>query len=61
MTALPGSVAVVPTRRISRGLWHDAARRLLRNGPAIVGIVFIAFFVIAAILAPIIAPYSPTA
>ena len=61
MAALPGSVAVVPTRRISRGLWHDAARRLLRNGPAIVGIVFIAFFVIAAILAPIIAPYSPTA
>ena len=53
---------VVPsTARASRGLWHDALRRLLHNGPAIVGAVFIAIFVVGAVLAPVIAPYSPTA
>jgi peptide/nickel transport system permease protein len=46
-------------RRASRGLWGDAARRLLRNRPALVGIVFIAIFVLSAILAPFIAPYGP--
>lgn len=46
--------------RASRGLWGDALRRLLRNGPALVGMSCIAIFVIGAILAPIIAPYDPT-
>jgi peptide/nickel transport system permease protein len=55
------AVVIAPTTRVSRGLWGDAARRLLRNGPAILGMVCIAIFVIAAILAPVIAPYSPTA
>ena len=45
--------------RASRGLWRDAFRRLLRNGPAIVGLVFILIFVVGAILAPFIAPYDP--
>jgi peptide/nickel transport system permease protein len=53
---------VVPSSaRASRGIWHDALRRLLHNGPAIVGAVFIAIFVVGAVLAPVIAPYSPTA
>ena len=55
-TTLP--IGAVP--RTSRGLWGDAARRLLRNGPALVGIGLIAFFVVIAVLAPVIAPYSPT-
>ena len=46
-------------RRASRGLWGDAARRLLRNKPALLGLVFIAVFVLSAILAPVIAPYGP--
>ena len=46
-------------RRASRGLWGDAARRLLRNKPALVGVAFIALFVIAAVFAPILAPYGP--
>src|SRR6186713_1046831 len=46
-------------RRASRGLWGDAARRLLRNKPALVGLAFIALFVIAAVFAPILAPYGP--
>ncbi len=45
--------------RVSRGLWSDALRRLLRNGPAIVGLVFIAVFVGAALFAPFIAPFGP--
>jgi peptide/nickel transport system permease protein len=35
-------------------------RRLLRNRPALVGLFFIAVFVIGALLAPYIAPYNPT-
>jgi len=53
-------ITIAPTARVSRGLWHDAFRRLMRNRPAIVGMVFIAIFVIGAILAPYIAPYGPT-
>jgi peptide/nickel transport system permease protein len=47
--------------RASRGLWSDALARLLRNRVALVGVVFIAIFVLAAILAPVIAPYQPLA
>jgi peptide/nickel transport system permease protein len=46
-------------RRASRGLWGDAARRLVRNKPAVLGLFFIAVFVLSAILAPVIAPYGP--
>ena len=45
--------------RASRGLWRDAFRRLLRNGPAVVGLVLISIFVFTAIFAPVIAPYGP--
>jgi peptide/nickel transport system permease protein len=55
------SVAVVRAApRASRGLWRDALQRLFRNGPAILGLIFIAIFVIGAILAPYISPYDPT-
>jgi ABC-type dipeptide/oligopeptide/nickel transport system permease subunit len=45
--------------RARHGLWGDALRRLMRNGPAIVGLVFIAIFVLGALFAPLIAPYNP--
>jgi peptide/nickel transport system permease protein len=45
--------------RASRGLWGDALHRLMRNGPAVLGLILIAFFVTVAILAPVIAPYPP--
>jgi hypothetical protein len=45
--------------RASRGLWGDAFVRLMHNGPAIVGLVLITVFVLAAVLAPLIAPYGP--
>ena len=47
--------------RASRGLWRDALHRLVRNGPALVGLLFIAVFVAAAVLAPVIAPFDPLA
>ena len=59
MTAPATTVVPVAERRASRGLWSDAAARLLRNKPALLGIFFIVVFVGAAILAPVIAPYGP--
>jgi peptide/nickel transport system permease protein len=59
MTAPAVTATPVAERRASRGLWSDAFRRLLRNKPAVVGIMFIALFVGAALFAPIIAPYGP--
>jgi peptide/nickel transport system permease protein len=45
--------------RASRGLWRDAFARLIRNGPALLGLFFITVFVLSAVLAPVIAPYGP--
>jgi peptide/nickel transport system permease protein len=42
-------------------LWHLAARRLRRNRLAMLGALFIAVFVLTALLAPAIAPYPPNA
>jgi peptide/nickel transport system permease protein len=42
------------------GLWRDAFRRLRRNPGAIAGFTVVVLFVLAAIFAPLIAPYSPT-
>lgn len=58
MTAVSAGARTAEAR-VSRGLWSDAFRRLLRNRPAIVGLVCIALFIGVAILAPIIAPYGP--
>lgn len=59
MTAGTSPVVIHAAPRASRGLWRDAFRRLLRNGPALLGLVFILIFVIGAVLAPLIAPYDP--
>jgi peptide/nickel transport system permease protein len=60
MAAGATSVVIRAAPRASRGLWRDALSRLFRNGPAILGLIFIAIFVVGAVLAPIIAPYDPT-
>jgi peptide/nickel transport system permease protein len=59
MTAPATTIAPVAERRVSRGLWSDAARRLIRNKPAMFGVVCIVLFVGAALFAPLIAPYGP--
>jgi peptide/nickel transport system permease protein len=58
--AAHSAVGVVNVPRASRGLWRDALRRLVRNGPAMVGLFFVAVFVLGAILAPLISHYDPT-
>jgi peptide/nickel transport system permease protein len=42
------------------GLWADAWRRLRHNKAALVGFAFVGLFVLTAIFAPLLAPYSPT-
>ena len=61
MTAGTTTVGQLVQPRVSRGLWSDAARRLLRNPPAIMGLILIAVFIGSAVFAPIIAPYDPIA
>jgi peptide/nickel transport system permease protein len=59
MTSPAATVSPSVETRASRGLWGDALRRLVRNKPALLGVFFIAVFVIAAVFAPFIAPYGP--
>jgi peptide/nickel transport system permease protein len=42
-------------------LWRDAARRLVRNPSAMVGLFLIGLFIFVAIFAPFISPYDPSA
>ena len=53
--AIPGTVT---GRRRESGLWRDAFSRLVRNKAALVGGIIIIIFFLAAIFAPLIAPYS---
>ena len=42
------------------GLWREAWSRLRRNPVAIIGFCLVVFFALVALLAPLIAPFSPT-
>jgi peptide/nickel transport system permease protein len=53
------TIATLAPARTSSGLWRDALGRLVRNKPAVVGLVIIALFVLVAITAPFIAPHKP--
>jgi peptide/nickel transport system permease protein len=57
------SIAELESREIQleapSGLWREAWVRLRRNPGAITGFALVLFFVIVAVLAPWIAPYSP--
>ncbi|WP_116947432.1 ABC transporter permease [Jiangella endophytica] len=52
----PAEAAARPPSSLGR----EALRRLVRNPMAVVGMVLIAVFVLVAVFAPLIAPYSPT-
>ena len=59
------SVAQIEAREVQMetptgGLWGDALRRVLRNPAALVGAVVVLLFVVTALFAPLLAPYSPT-
>ena len=58
------SVAELESREIALeapagGLWSDAWKRLRRNPGALVGFALVGLFVVVAVLAPVLAPYSP--
>ena len=61
MSAPTVAVTAPGATRASHGLWRDALRRLIRNKPAVLGMICIAIFITAAIFAPVIAPYGPLA
>ena len=48
-------------RRAGEALWRVAARRLLRNPAAVLGVVIVVAFLLVALLAPVLAPYAPGA
>ena len=52
---------VAPRVRATRGLWHEALVQLSRNGSALFGATCISVFVLAALFAPLLSPYQPTA
>lgn len=62
VTVLPapgrlGAVGELTARR-ERSLWSDAWRRLLRNRLAVVGLIIVAFFMVLAVVGPLLAPYG---
>lgn len=59
--SMPASPIGRTPAQASRGRWRNTSRRLLRNKPAMIGLVCITLFAGAALLAPIIAPYGPYA
>jgi len=61
VTTAAATVRPVAASRASRGLWRDAASRLLRNRPALLGLFLIVLFVLAAVIAPVVAPKGPFA
>lgn len=57
--AVPPEGEVAEPARRSRGLWGDALRELVRKRSAVVGLVLLAFLVLVAVFAPLVAPYDP--
>ena len=45
--------------RAPRSLWSDARRRLLSNKAAVAGMIYIAFLIVIAVAAPVLAPDNP--
>lgn len=50
--------ALAEDRRAGEALWRVAARRLVRNPAAVLGLVIVAAFVLVALLAPLLAAYD---
>jgi len=58
------SVAEIEAREVQMevgtgDLWSEALHRLVRNPAAVVGALIVATFIVVAIFAPLLAPYSP--
>ena len=59
MAAIPAGISIPAPRELTPG--RRALRRLLRRRGAMVGLAFVAFFVVLALAAPWIAPQDPLA
>jgi peptide/nickel transport system permease protein len=59
MAAIADTLVVAPIKA-SRGYWASVAMRLSRDPVAMVALAVIVLIVLAAIFAPLIAPYSPS-
>jgi len=53
------SESLLPNAKAGRSLGYDAWMRLIRNKAAVTGMVIIVFFVLVALFAPTLSPYSP--
>jgi len=61
MTAIPVEAATSAPELPDDRPWRRALRRLVRRRGAMVGLAVVMFFVLVAIFAPYVAPYSPVA
>ncbi len=50
----------VTAKAPSNSLWASAMRRFFRNKTAVVGLILLTIFILSAIFAPLLTPYSPT-
>jgi ABC-type dipeptide/oligopeptide/nickel transport system permease subunit len=58
-TTKPASFDTDPSRKQAEGLWRVALGRLFRQRSAILGMILLGLLVLAAIFAPLVAPYDP--
>lgn len=56
-TTSTNNASVIQAEKVS-GPWHDAWRAFRKNKIAMAGLIMIVFFVLIALLAPVIAPYD---
>ena len=54
----PAALADGPSMQATRGFWAGVRSRLFRHRPAMAGLVFIIFLVLAAVFGPMASPYS---
>jgi len=53
--------STVSLRGVAWGAWHDGMRRFLRSAPARIGLAAAVLVMLAALLAPLLAPHDPLA
>lgn len=58
-TELAAKETTQTQHRPSRGIWGEAAVRLLRQRSAVLGLIIVIILILSALFAPYIAPYNP--
>jgi peptide/nickel transport system permease protein len=60
-TLEPRGAALVDDEIVIEGPWHRALRQLAQRRVALAGLAVVLFFIVMAVLAPLISPYDPLA